>query len=156
MKRTCSQMHRTDKYSQHSSIMWQVWLNGWVFVYELSGCGFEYRCNHLNFRFHACFEQGVHWHSGNYGVWIHSEPRTWHDKNIHSNAAYRQVLTTQLNHLANLAKWLSVRFWTKWLCVRVPLQSLKLQISRLLLARSSLTFRWLWSGASLWNAYVRR
>ena len=32
---TYSQMHRTDKYSQHSSIIWPVWLNGWVFVYEL-------------------------------------------------------------------------------------------------------------------------
>ena len=37
----------TDKYSQHSSIIWPVWLNGWVFVYELSGCGFESRCSHL-------------------------------------------------------------------------------------------------------------
>ena len=36
-----------------------VWLNGWVFVYELSGCRFESRCSHLNFRFRACFEQGV-------------------------------------------------------------------------------------------------
>ena len=26
---TCSQMHRKDKYSQHSSIIWTVWLNGW-------------------------------------------------------------------------------------------------------------------------------
>ena len=39
-------MHRTDKHSQHSSIMWPVWLNGCVFVYELSGCGFESRCSH--------------------------------------------------------------------------------------------------------------
>ena len=23
------------------------WLNGWVFVYELSGCGFESCCSHL-------------------------------------------------------------------------------------------------------------
>ena len=36
-----------------------VWLNGWVFVYKFSGCGFESRCCHLNFRYHACFEQGV-------------------------------------------------------------------------------------------------
>ena len=50
-------MHRTDKYSQHSSIIWPVWLNGLVFVYELSGCGFESSCSHLNFRFHAYFEQ---------------------------------------------------------------------------------------------------
>ena len=40
-------MHRTDKYSQHSSIIWAVWLNGWMFVYELSVCGFESSCSHL-------------------------------------------------------------------------------------------------------------
>ena len=28
MIKTYSQMHRTDKYSQHSSIIWPVWLNG--------------------------------------------------------------------------------------------------------------------------------
>ena len=39
--------YRTDKYSQNSSIIWPVWLNGWVFVYELSGCGFEFSCSHL-------------------------------------------------------------------------------------------------------------
>ena len=33
-----SQMHHTDKYSQHSSIIWPIWLHDWVFVYELSGC----------------------------------------------------------------------------------------------------------------------
>ena len=44
---TYIQMHRTDKYSRHSSIIWPVWLNGWVFVYELSSCGFEFRCCHL-------------------------------------------------------------------------------------------------------------
>ena len=55
-----------------------------MFVYELNGCGFESRCSHLNFRFRACFKQGVPWHSGNYRVWIHSEMRTWHDKNIQS------------------------------------------------------------------------
>ena len=38
---TDSQMHRADKHSQDSSIIWPVWLNGWVFVYQLSGCGFE-------------------------------------------------------------------------------------------------------------------
>ena len=26
--RTYSQMHRTDKYSEHSSIIWPVWPNG--------------------------------------------------------------------------------------------------------------------------------
>ena len=56
---THTQKHCTDKYLQNSSIIWPVWLNGWVFVYEASGCGFESRCGHLNFRYGACFEQGV-------------------------------------------------------------------------------------------------
>ena len=141
MKKTYNQMHRTDKYSQHSSIIWPVWPNGWVFVYEVSGCGFESRSSHLIFRYGAFFEQGVPWHSGNCRVWIHSQTRTWHEKKIQSNAPYRYVLTTQLNHLASLAKSLSVRLRTKWLLVRVPLQSLNLQIWRLFRARSSLTFR---------------
>ena len=45
-----------------------------------------------------------------------------------------------LKQLASLANWLSVRFLTNLLCVRIPLQSLKLQISPLLRARSFLTF----------------
>ena len=32
-----------------STFLWSVWPNGWVFVYELSGCGFESRCSHLKF-----------------------------------------------------------------------------------------------------------
>ena len=43
-----SPMNRTDKYLQHSSIIWPVWLYGWVFVYELSDYWFESRCCHLN------------------------------------------------------------------------------------------------------------
>ena len=39
-------MHPTDKYSQLSSIIWPVWLNGGVFVLELSGCGFESSRSH--------------------------------------------------------------------------------------------------------------
>ena len=30
--RTYSQMHHTDKYSEHSSIIRSVWPNGWVFI----------------------------------------------------------------------------------------------------------------------------
>ena len=41
-------MHRTDKYSQHSSVIWSVWLNDWVFGYEVSGWGFESSCSHLH------------------------------------------------------------------------------------------------------------
>ena len=40
---TYSQMDGTDNYSQDSSIIWPVWLNGLVFVHELSGPGFESR-----------------------------------------------------------------------------------------------------------------
>ena len=58
--------------------------NGWVFVSELNGSGFESSCSRLNFWFRACFEQGVPWDSGNCRVWIHSELRTWHDKNVQS------------------------------------------------------------------------
>ena len=32
MTRTYSQMRCADKYSEHSSIIWQAWPNGWVFV----------------------------------------------------------------------------------------------------------------------------
>ena len=141
MIRTYSQINRTCKYSQQSWIIWPVGLNRWLFVYELRGCGFEFSCSHLKCRFRICSEQGIPWHSGNYGVWIKSETRTWHDKNIESNASYRKLLTTHLNHLASLTKWLSVRLWTKWWLVRAQLQSLKLQISRLLRAMTSLTFR---------------
>ena len=84
MIRTYTQMHRTDKCSQQSLIIWPFWLNSWFFVYELSGCGFESRCSHLNFKLRACFEQAVPWYSGNYRAWIHSETGTWHDKNIQS------------------------------------------------------------------------
>ena len=42
---------------------WPVWLNGWVFVCKLSGCGFESCCCRLNFIYGACFEQGVPWNS---------------------------------------------------------------------------------------------
>ena len=56
-----------------------------------------------------------------------------------------------LNHLA---KCLSVPLRTKWFWVRVQLQSLKLQILRLIQARRSLIFRQLYYVESLCNAYV--
>ena len=65
LKRLCDmiityrQMHHTDKYLQHSSIIQPVWLNGCVFIYKLSGCGFKYCCCHLNFRYCTCFKQGI-------------------------------------------------------------------------------------------------
>ena len=44
---------------QYRSIIWPVWLNGRVFLYKLSGSGFKFRCLHLNFRSHVCFEQNT-------------------------------------------------------------------------------------------------
>ena len=61
----------------------------WVFLYKVSGCGFESCCSHLNFRYCTCFKQGVHWHSSNYTVWIHSRTHTRHAKNIQSNVPCR-------------------------------------------------------------------
>ena len=79
---TQTQNHLVCKQTlNHLAKLWPI---GWVLVYKLSGSGFESSCSHLKFRFRACFEQGVPWHSGNYRVWIHSDMRTWHDKNIQS------------------------------------------------------------------------
>ena len=52
---TYSQMSHTDKDSQRSSIIGPVLLNGWVFVYELIGCGSESHCCHSDFIYCACF-----------------------------------------------------------------------------------------------------
>ena len=72
------------------------------------------------------------------------------------NHLVRKQAVNHLAKLANLAKWLGVRLQTKWLWVRVPLQSLKLQISHLFRAKSSLTFTQLLSMDSLWNANITR
>ena len=79
--------------------------NDWVFVYELSGCGFESSCRHLNFRFRGCFEQGVPWHSGNYRMSVHSETPTWQDKNI--QLIFFGVFTVQNLKIFYLA----ISFW---------------------------------------------
>ena len=118
LKRVCdmitrySQMDWTDKFWQRSLFIWPVQLTGWMFVYELSGCGLESCCSHLNFRSQPCFEQVLLWHSSNYRVSIHSETRSWHDNNIQSNVLYIWIFITQLNHLAIWAKWLNVDLQT--------------------------------------------
>ena len=55
-----------------------------------------------------------------YRMWTHSDIMIIHYNTamiLQLNAPYRQVLTPQLNHLASLAKWLSVRLQTNWLWV---------------------------------------
>ena len=55
----------------------------WMFIYKLSGCGFEILLQSLKLQIMCCFEQDVPWHLGNYRVYIHSETCTWY-KNIQS------------------------------------------------------------------------
>ena len=86
-----TQNHLVRKRTFNHLAIRPVWPNGWVFVYEVSGSGFESSCNNLIIRFRACFEQGLPWHAGNYRVWIHSETRTWHDSNIQSVKGYPDV-----------------------------------------------------------------
>ena len=78
---------------------------------------------------------------------LHESDCNW--TRTHNHLVHKQTL----NHLVSLAKWLSVCLRTKWLWVWVQLQTLKLQISCLLQARSSLTCRQLCVN-SLWNTYV--
>lgn len=51
-------MHSTYKFSQHTKTILPIWLYGSMFVYNMSGCGFEFRCCHLDaisFAYHwAC------------------------------------------------------------------------------------------------------
>ena len=92
------------------------------------------------------------------GAWKNTSSTKWVTGKSKLKYDYNGIRTH--NHLVckrtlnHLAKWSSVRLQTKWLWFRVPLQSLKLQISRVFQARSSLTFRQLQSVDSLWNAYV--
>ena len=104
VQKSCSCSHKNsrqihDKFTKKGSLSWlsHPWeylaslALCWVFVYELRGCGFISRCCHLDFRYGACFKQGVPWHSGNYWVWIHSETCKWHDKNIQSLTYLKSV-----------------------------------------------------------------
>ena len=122
----------TNTYSQHSSIIWSVWPNSWVFVYELDGCGFESRCSHLNFRYRACFEQGVPWHSGKYRVWIHSKIRTWHDYNmqskvfslqVHLSSWYLRAAAVLILFCNMVTLRSSIKLWLSWKCFASSLLS---------------------------------
>ena len=46
---------RLETYYHEEADPQSVWLNGWVFVYELIGCGFESRCSHLDPRWFLQF-----------------------------------------------------------------------------------------------------
>ena len=74
-------------------------------------------------------------------IWI-SEFR-WHGLCDSSRIGTHNHLVCKqtLSHLTILTKWLSAHLQTKWLWIWISLLSLKLQISHLFQARSSLTFR---------------
>ena len=160
---------------------------------DLRDRGFESRCSHLNFRYHAFFERRVPWHFKT--VFI---TKKFPELFVNRRALKRERITKFLAYLLmkmSLGKstsikiskiiamlyrarlmslesketsksiWLSINWpvwvngWVfvyelKWLWVRVPLQPLKFQISRLFRARSTSTFRYLQSVDSLCNAYV--
>ena len=62
-------------------------------------------------------------------------------------------LGIQFSNLSGCNRTRIRRLRTKWLWIWVPLQLCKLQISCLVPARSSLTFKQLYSVDSLWNVY---
>ena len=87
--------------------MFLTGLNGWVFVYEISGCGTDSCYSYLNFRYRANFEQGAPWHSDNCRVYIHSKTWMWHDtENTQLKIScrstvlliYSKVKTSQIPH----------------------------------------------------------
>ena len=57
---------RTNYHFVRKRIQYSIISTNWP--NELSGCGFESLCCHLNLRYRACFEQGVTWYPGNYRV----------------------------------------------------------------------------------------
>ena len=50
-----------------------IWLNGWMFLYELNVCGLKSRCSNLNFKYRFCFEGELPWHSSRYRLYIQSK-----------------------------------------------------------------------------------
>ena len=146
---TYNQMHHTSKHSKHNSINCPVRQNGWVFLCKISGSGLESCCSHLKFRYRVYFEKGV--------LDIQETRECGFTLKCVRNMIqrYSRLQRADKNfYLTSLVKWLSVCLQTKLLWVRVPLQSLKFQISCHFLVSSFLTFRQLESVDSLWNAYV--
>ena len=86
LKRTFNHLAKLTKWF---SCVLSTYLYGVRVQYLSVRCsGFESSCSDFTFRFRACFEQGVPWHSGNYRVWIHSENAyvTWQEHTVLWNA----------------------------------------------------------------------
>ena len=113
-----------------------------LLVYELSGSGFESSCSHLNFRFRACFEQGVSWHSGNY----RAETRTWHDKNVQSVSFTLSDIFRQ--------EHVYLRTGIYYICINFTTDSLAFQKSHLNSARLISDIKLSWSYCTLNRAVI--
>ena len=128
-------MHRTNKYSQHSSIIWPVWPNSCVLVYELSGCGFESRFYHLNLRYGAWFKLGVPWHLGKLqsvdSLWklvrdmiiTYSQMHSTDKYSEHSSIIRPVWLNDWVFVYQGIGREKSLGLRTKWLWVRMSLLS---------------------------------
>ena len=69
-------------------------------------------------------------------LYVTTSPCHFNRIRTHNHLVCKQTLNhlvkfNHFNHLTSLAKWLSVHLQTKWLWIRIPLQSLKLQILRM-------------------------
>ena len=97
-----------------------------MLVFELNGHWFESRRSYLNFKYHACFEQeflDIQRNTESGLPLKHFCDMIRISSQMHST---EKKLTTHINHLVILAKWLSIPLGTKWPSVQVPLQSPKL------------------------------
>ena len=98
--------HQRDRYSQNSSVICLVCLNGWVFIFKLSGSGFKFLCGCLNFRYCACFELAIPWNSDNTRVWI--QP-----------CCVCDTIKTESKHHTDTYSLCSPLIWPVWLNGRV-------------------------------------
>ena len=104
----------SNKIQPHNHLILKLTLKhlGWVFVYKLSGCEFEFLCCHLTFRYGTCFKQGVPWHSGKlymitYNQWISSGENAFLKGFI---SYWDQPVGLQCWSV----NWFSMDFWRKW------------------------------------------
>ena len=154
MIRTYSQMHSTDKYSQHSSshlVSLAKWLSvrlrtKWLWVgIPLESLKLYISClirATISLRFRQLYSVEALWNAS----------MAWREHAIKCMVQISTNNTTQ--SFGQFGKIIKCSFITKWLGIQIPFQSLKLQILRLFWARSSLKYTQLLSLDSLWNAYV--
>ena len=80
-------------------------------LYDWTVQSFEPRCSHLNFRYRACYERRVPWHSGSSSVWVHWKTRTWHDTNIQTNFYFWKRLLHAMLSTFQMIQGLTAFIW---------------------------------------------